>query len=391
MNILLYSHDTYGLGHIRRTLALANSMRGKGRNVIIITGSPFAGKFEYPCGIDYIRIPGMTKFGNDLYRPTAITVTSKKTVSIRQNIILATAKTFKPSLFIVDKAPLGMAKEVLPTLRWLHKHTPEAKLVLGLRDIMDSSESTIRDWTKKNIYEVMEDLYSEIWVYGDRQIYDSVQEYHIPPQVAEKVHFTGYIPRHFPSRNSRPRVRKSMGISQGERFVLVTTGGGGDGYKVIDTYLRMLESKEEPGVKTMLITGPFLAEAAYDELAVRARRVKARICKFYRKIERAIFAADCVVSMGGYNTCCEIICAARPSLVIPRNTPREEQMIRARLLADRGLLDYIPWETVEPEGMREKIHLLLDQGTRYEEQLRAFPMTAYDVIGQRLASFGKPA
>ena len=117
MNILLYSHDTYGLGHIRRTLALANSMRGKGRNVIIITGSPFAGKFEYPCGIDYIRIPGMTKFGNDLYRPTAITVTSKKTVNIRKNIILATAKTFQPSLFIVDKAPLGMAKEVLPTLR----------------------------------------------------------------------------------------------------------------------------------------------------------------------------------------------------------------------------------------------------------------------------------
>ncbi len=391
MNILLYSHDTYGLGHIRRTLALAGNMAGEGRNVIILTGSPIAGKFDYPKGIDYIRIPGMTKHGNDQYLPTAIAIRPKKALAIRQNIILATARTFRPALFLVDKAPLGLGKEVLPTLRWLNRYMPKTRVVLGLRDIMDSSESTIRDWTDKKIYEVMDQLYSEIWVYGDRHVYDPISEYAIPEGIAGKMHFTGYIPRHFPSRRSRPRIRLSMGIAPEEKFVLLTTGGGGDGGKVIDTYLRMLESRAEPELRSMIITGPFMAEEEYDELAARARQVKARICKFYRKIEKALLAADCVVSMGGYNTCCEIICAARPSLVIPRSIPREEQLIRARIFAGRGLLEYIPWEEVDPEGIREKVHRLLASGEEYEERLRAFPMTAYDVIGSRMATLGENA
>ncbi len=105
-----------------------------------------------------------------------------------------------------------------------------------------------------------------------------------------------------------------------------------------------------------------------------------RICKFYRKMEKAILAADCVVSMGGYNTMCEIVGAARPSLIIPRSVPREEQIIRARLFAARGLLEFIPWETVEPGPMLECILKLLRAAPAYEAALASFPMTAFDTI-----------
>ena len=58
MNILMYSHDTYGLGHIRRSMALARNIRDAGEhNVVIITGSPIAGRFDFPQGIDFIRVP----------------------------------------------------------------------------------------------------------------------------------------------------------------------------------------------------------------------------------------------------------------------------------------------------------------------------------------------
>ncbi len=102
----------------------------------------------------------------------------------------------------------------------------------------------------------------------------------------------------------------------------------------------MLENLPEPQFKSMIVTGPLLAEELYDQLAIRAHKLKVRIVKFYRKMEKAILAADCVVSMGGYNTICEVICAGRPSLVVPRSTPREEQLIRARIFAARGLLEY---------------------------------------------------
>jgi predicted glycosyltransferase len=389
MNILMYSHDTYGLGHIRRTMALAQNILTDEHNIIILTGSPIVGRFDFPQGIDFVRVPGMIKRDNDLYMPHSIKVDPALALAIRQNIILATAQTFRPALFLVDKAPLGLKREVVPTLRWLREHTPETQVVLGLRDIMDSPESTIKEWEEKDIYGVMEHLYSEIWVYGCRDIYDPIREYAIPDPIAAKVHFTGYIPRQIPRMRNRPRIRRGMGIAADEKFVLVTTGGGGDGYKVLDTYLTMLEGLPQPEFKSMIITGPLLAEDLYEQLAIRAHKLKVRITKFYRKMEKAILAADCVVSMGGYNTMCEIICAARPSLIIPRSTPREEQLIRARIFADQGLLEYIPWETIDAETMRTQINALLGSTAHYEKNLRAFPMTAFDVIKTRIRAFGK--
>ena len=392
MNILMYSHDTYGLGHIRRSMALARNIRDAGEhNVVIITGSPIAGRFDFPQGIDFIRVPGMIKQNNDLYVPHSIKVEPAMALGIRQDIILATARRFEPALFLVDKAPLGLRREVVPTLEWLRRERPETRVVLGLRDIMDSAASTVAEWREKRIYEVLDKLYSEIWVYGSRDIYDPVREYEIPDNIAAKMHFTGYIPRQIPRAQHRPRIRRSMSVAPDDTFVLVTAGGGGDGRKVVDTYLTMLETLPHPKLKSMIVTGPMLAEDAYDELAARARRLKVRICKFYRKMEKAILAADCVVSMGGYNTMCEIVGAARPSLIIPRSVPREEQIIRARLFAARGLLEFIPWETVEPAPMLECILKLLRDGPVYEAALASFPMTAFDTIKSRIQSFGDQA
>ncbi len=389
MNILMYSHDSYGLGHIRRTMALAQNILSDEHNIIILTGSPLVGRFDFPLGIDFVRIPGMIKHNNDLYLPHSIKVEPAMALAIRRNIILATAQAFRPALFLVDKAPLGLKREVVPTLEWFRDHSPETRVVLGLRDIMDSPESTIKDWQDKNIYKTLEHLYSEVWVYGSRDIYDPIKEYAIPKRIAAKTYFTGYIPRQIPRIQNRQRLRRSMGITPGQHFVLVTTGGGGDGYKVLDTYLTMLEAMPRQEFKSMIITGPLLAEDLYDQLAERAHKQKVRIVKFYRKMEKAILAADCVVSMGGYNTMCEIVCAARPSLIVPRSTPREEQLIRARVFAAKGLLEYIPLETVDAEGMRDNIRLLLDNAPQYVARLEDFPMTAFAVINSRIRTIGE--
>lgn len=388
MNILMYSHDTYGLGHLRRTMTLARSMLGASRNIIILTGSPIVGRFDFPQGIDFVRMPGMMKHADDLYLPSAIKVAPEMALAMRQDIILATAKAFQPEVFLVDKAPLGLKREIVPTLRWLRDQMPKTKVVLGLRDIMDSAESTIQEWRDKNIYRVLGELYSEVWVYGERRLYDPIREYRIPAEIAAKVHFTGYIPRKMVLPGKRPQLRRTMHLGAGDKLVLVTAGGGGDGYKVIDTYLTMLEMGEVD-FTSMIVTGPLLGEALYDRLAERARRLKVRICKFHRKMEKVISAADCVVSMGGYNTLCEIVSAGRPSLILPRSSPRQEQAIRARIFAERGLLEYVPWEEISAERMRAKIDLLLEQSTVYQQRLQGFAMTALEVIAARLASFGE--
>ena len=378
-NILMYSHDTYGLGHIRRTMAIARNLVRPGVNILIVTGSPIAGRYTMPSGVDFVRMPGMIKKTNSVYVPHSIKVDPKMAIAIRKNIILSTCKAFKPDLFIVDKVPSGLKNEVLPTLKWIRKSLPCTRVVLGLRDILDDATSTRADWERKKFPEILRDYYSEIWIYGEKALYDPIQEYAFPEDIAAKTVFTGYIPRKVPAPRKSARRRHKQ--------VLVTIGGGGDGYTVLDNYLRMLESNGTVDFHTVMITGPFLDPKRLDELADRARALKVQIKPFIKNIEKQMAQADLVVTMGGYNTLCELLSLRKPALVIPRDNPRKEQLLRAQVFKGRGLCDYIRWDDVTPELLREKVNGLLEDPDRCVADLEQFRMTGLEVMCQRLAHF----
>jgi predicted glycosyltransferase len=392
-NILMYSHDTYGLGHIRRTMTIASQLRAPNVNILILTGSPIAGRFAFPEQIDFVRIPGMIKKTNEEYLPQSIKINATHALEIRKNIITATAKTFQPDMFIVDKEPLGLKKEILPTLQWLRRCRPNTRTVLGLRDIMDDGATTRSDWQKKGVYNLLENLYREIWVYGNQDLYDPVKEYAIPASVSSKMIFTGYLARKVPSNSTIQKTRREQNLGDGEKLVVVTTGGGGDGYEVMDHYLSMLEDLPSPiQFKTVMVTGPFMPKAERKALFRRARKLRVRTFHFYRNMEKLLAAADLVVGMGGYNTLCEILSMRIPSLIIPRETPRQEQLIRARIFRERQLVDYIPWHLCTPRKMGERVSALLDDASDYREAISCFPMTGIVEMRKRLAAFsGKDA
>ncbi len=387
-NILMYSHDTYGLGHIRRTMAIASHLLGPRTNILILTGSPIAGRFSFPDRIDFVRIPGMIKKTNDEYLPLSIKINARHALDIRKNIITATAKTFQPHLFIVDKEPLGLKKEILPTLQWLRRCRPDTRSILGLRDVMDDADTVKKDWKEKNVYEHLEKLYSEIWIYGNREFYDPVDEYDISESISRKMYFTGYIPRKIPGKEAVRGITKEFGLKCGQKLVVATTGGGGDGYRVMDTYLKMLESfTHNPPFKSVLITGPFMPKQERKDVFRRARQLGVRTYHFYRQMEKIFAAADIVVSMGGYNTLCEILGQGTLSLVIPRETPRQEQIIRARAFHRQNLVDYIPWSDYTPALLKEKIFALLENPAPYKEAISRFKLTGLETMQRRLDEF----
>ncbi len=387
-NILMYSHDTYGLGHIRRTMAIASHLRGPHINILILTGSPIAGRFSFPDRIDFVRIPGMIKKTNDEYLPLSIKINARHALDIRKNIITATAKTFQPHLFIVDKEPLGLKKEILPTLQWFKRCRPDTRSILGLRDVMDDADTVKKDWRAKKVYEHLENLYSEIWIYGIQEFYNPITEYEIPESVSRKMHFTGYIPRKIPGKDAVRNVKKELQLKNGEKLVVVTTGGGGDGYRVMDTFLSTLESfTNRPPFKSVLITGPFMPKHERKDVFRRARRLGVRTYHFYRQMEKIFAAADIVISMGGYNTLCEILSQGTISLVIPRETPRQEQVIRARAFHRQNLVDYIPWADYAPDLLRDKIFALLENPAPYREAISQFKLTGIETMQKRLVEF----
>ena len=201
----------------------------------------------------------MIKSTNEQYLPLSIKIDPEHALSIRKSIITATAKTFRPHLFIVDKEPLGLKKEILPTLQWFRRSLPSTRTILGLRDIMDESSVIKSDWKEKRVYEVMDELYNEIWVYGIQEFYDPIREYSIPESVSRKMIFTGYIPRKVPNKKRLYKIKKKYAPKNGEKLVVVTAGGGGDGYGMMHSFLSMLESETRPPpFKSILITGPFM-------------------------------------------------------------------------------------------------------------------------------------
>jgi len=253
---------------------------------------------------------------------------------------------------------------------------------------MDEAGVVRRDWREKGVYELLETLYTEIWVYGIQAFYDPISEYAIPDAVVEKIQFTGYIPRRAPGKAAAHQIRREQGIGDREKLVVVTTGGGGDGHSLMDAYLSMLEFRAPAhSLKSVLITGPFMPRAQRDAINERARRLGIRTYRFYQEMENILAAADLVVSMGGYNTVCEILSQGTVSLIIPRETPRKEQLLRAQALHRNHLVDFISWEHVSPNSLHRKVHELLESPGPYRSAISQFRLTGLERMRQRIAGF----
>ena len=386
-NILMYSHDTYGLGHIRRSMLIANHLCDHNTNILILTGSPIAGRFPLPEQVDFVRIPGMIEKTVGDYRSLSIRVGQEQAFDIRTSIILATTQAFRPNLFIVDKEPHGLEREVVPTLEWLKEQSPETKSILGLRDIQGDASVICRDWREKSVYRTLAKLYDEIWIYGERDIYDPIEEYRLPQDVCDKVVFTGYLPRVRLPSVSRERIRRRYRIMEDDIFVLVTIGGGGDGSEVIEHFLDMHEHfPASLPFRSIIVTGPFMPGGKREETRRRAARHGIQSFSFLQlqHMEELMTAADVVVSLGGYNTICEILNHGTPSLIIPREHPRLEQLIRATRLGKLQLLEFLRWDEVEPLVLREKICSLIDNRERYREAMANFRLPGLETIRRRV-------
>ena len=119
--LLIYSHDSFGLGHLRRCRAIAHHLVESFRHlsVLILSGSPIIGSFDFKSRVDFVRVPGVIKLRNGEYTSLQLHIDIEQTLAMRASIIQHTADIFDPHLFLVDKEPLGLRGEVRDTLTLL--------------------------------------------------------------------------------------------------------------------------------------------------------------------------------------------------------------------------------------------------------------------------------
>jgi len=119
-------------------------------------------------------------------------------VRLRRELILSTAVSFRPDIVLVDKKPDGLAGELEPSLRYIRCNLPQTRILLVLRDILDSSRATMDAWEQRGYYSTLQWYYDDVLVLGDRQIYDVCKEYQFPESLRQKVHFCVMFRASFP-------------------------------------------------------------------------------------------------------------------------------------------------------------------------------------------------
>ncbi|MGK0172993.1 MAG: putative glycosyltransferase [Gammaproteobacteria bacterium] len=336
--ILIYSHDSFGLGHLRRCRTLAEAIVNRYPNVsvLILTGSPIIGSFEFPTRVDFVRVPGVIKLRNGEYSSLSLHMDLGEVLELRASIIRHTALAFHPDVFIVDKEPLGLRGEIAETLQELRSRG--TRLILGLRDVMDDPKLLAKEWSRKNPVPALRDLYHQIWVYGLETICAPLAGLELPDVVLDKLAYTGYIGRRVPA-NSNAEVRPVFEAP----FILVTAGGGGDGVELVDRVLRAYEFDAASLPPALVVFGPFMPSRWRDKFRARAEPfANLEVTTFDARLEALMARAVGVVAMGGYNTFCEILSFDKPALILPRRKPRMEQYIRAARAQELGLIKLVP-------------------------------------------------
>jgi predicted glycosyltransferase/nucleoside-diphosphate-sugar epimerase len=339
--VLLYSHDTYGLGHLRRNTNIAHGLlqRAPEVEVTILTGSPVADQWPFPDRVSIVRLPPVVKVGPEEYRPVERRSMSAVRAE-RAGIIASTLLRLRPDVFLVDHAPLGMKGELGLALKMAREELPDTRVVLGLRDILDEPDIVRATWSAQGVYQIMETAYNQIIVYGCRDLFDAASEYGIPDAVARRVQFSGYLAKERGLEESiNGREAWTQARRTGDRRILVMGGGGGDAAPMQLAAIRAWESlRYLLSGEAVIVVGPLMAPADRTEVEQRARDVPGvRVIRSSTTMLSLVAAADLVVSMGGYNSVVEAVAARKPLVICPRTAPRREQLMRAEIMARLGL------------------------------------------------------
>jgi len=347
--IVMYSHDTQGLGHIRRNILISRALccGGEAPVILLLSGLREAAAFAMPSGVDCVTLPSLGKGANGQYFPRSLDMPMADLIDVRSRAITAVLRSFDPDVMIVDKAPTGIFDELMPGLELLKSR--DRRIVLGLREILDDPAAVRAEWSDGDYEATIRAYYDQVWIYGDRDVYDTVSEYDFAPDIAARTRFTGYLN---PLDSDEDRSATGPDLLAGLRLEdgpldLCVVGGGRDGAPLAEAFLQC----RLPGAG-VLVTGPLMpAENRQRLQKLAADRPSVRVLEFVTDPCPLFERADRVIAMGGYNTICEIMAFRKKALIVPRVEPRTEQLIRAECFSRRGLLDMLHPDDLSPAAL----------------------------------------
>ena len=344
-SVVMYSHDTIGLGHMRRNSAIARELVAlvPGLSVLMLVGCPAGMMFEPHRGIDYVKLPSLAKLGRGAFQAGSLRLDPEITRVLRARIIEGVLSTINPELFLVDHEPGGAMDELRPVLARM-AGMRDVRTVLGLRDILDDPERTRAAWAARGLDRLIAETYDHVLVYGDAGFFPSVRAYGLDMLKPGGVTECGVV-------TTVRQVRRTPPASPPARIV-VSGGGGRDAYPLMETAIsaiRQIPARRRP--RMIAVTGPLMDEELKTEAFRRGADAGVEVLEHVPDLPALMAVADLLVTMTGYNSINEALAMGCPVITVPRLGPSAEQRLRAEALERAGLARYLRREDLRPKTL----------------------------------------
>src|SRR5436190_6269707 len=193
MRFFFYSHDGMGLGHVVRQIAIAAALHESApdAHVLLATSADEVASLGLPPNVDTLKLPGLRKLANAEYSSRRLGLPKAQMRNLRSGILLEAVKGFVPDVVLVDKHPFGAGGELEPALE--AAKSAGARLVLGLRDILDDPAAVKKEWEREQVQQRLCEYFDLVLIYGLRAIFDPIQAYELSAAVAARAKYCGYV------------------------------------------------------------------------------------------------------------------------------------------------------------------------------------------------------
>lgn len=351
--VLFYCQHLLGLGHLRRGALLAGALAAAGERVLLVGGGlPVPGLDAGDA--ELIALPPLTA-ADDAASALALpdgSTPDPTYLADRRARLLALLAQADPAVVLLELFPFGrhaFAFELVPLLLALaddrrRRGAAAPRVVVSLRDILVSKRN--QPWYEAGVLAVARQWVDRILVHGSPDLIPFTHTFSLADRLGDLVVYTGYL-----------AAPAAAGGEPGARGEVILSGGGG---RVAAPLFRTALAARAlcPAAAALpwrCLTGPYLPEASRADLAARAAdlapvggRPAVAFETFRDDVPALLRGAALSISQAGYNTVLDVVASGVRAVVVPYEGSGDEQPLRARLLAERGLLKVVEEADLTP-------------------------------------------
>lgn len=364
--IMFYCQHILGMGHLVRSTAIVEAL-AQDFEILFVLGGVIPKDFSVQQKVQILQLPPISSNSNLTHLQANDPDRSLDHVkALRRQILLSTFEAYKPDILVTELFPFGRKQfsfELLPLLESAHRQNRRGRtmVVCSLRDILVLRKD--QPEYEERVCQLVNRFYDLILVHGDPNHQQLHETFRIASELLCPVRYTGYVVKKTSSELAASVPPQKQNAVQ---TVVVSNGGGQpvSGHLLLESCLRAAEILQS--VRPFhfhIFAGPFMEEETFQRLQHLASGIhSATFSRYTPNLAACLKQADLSISMAGYNTIMDVLSTGVRALVSPFIGGGDlEQTIRAQKMAQKGVLNILTPEQLDPPQLAEAILTALDR------------------------------